>query len=223
MDNQQEIATPKPVSADDAQTDDFIENNQNAKPKKNIFLRLFFSGAITNETKLSKKIAYIALMSAFLAVANMFEIKFADIQFSFTIATSALAGVVLGGAFGFVASFLGDLVGFIYNSSGFAYMPWVAITVGTISGIVIGGINLKFRGGLLVKILIVAISTFFLFTVGINTTAFWALYGKGVPYLTYAFTRIIIGGQIYNSIVNYALLFAIIPLVAKLNILKFNY
>ncbi|MBQ8882702.1 MAG: hypothetical protein IJY70_04870, partial [Clostridia bacterium] len=141
-------------------------------------------------------------------------------------ATSALAGVVLGGAFGFVASFLGDLVGFSYNSSGFAYMPWVAITVGTISlisGIVIGGINLKFRGGLLVKILIVAISTFFLCTVGINTTAFWALYGKGVPYLTYAFTRIIIGGQIYNSIVNYALLFAIIPLVAKLNILKFNY
>jgi hypothetical protein len=116
MDNQQEIATPKPISAEDKQV------NQETK-QKSLFFRLFFSGAISNETKPSKKIAYIAVMSAFLAVANMFEFKFADVQFSLTIASSALSGVVLGGVFGFIASFLGDLVGFLYNSGGFAYMP----------------------------------------------------------------------------------------------------
>ncbi|MBR2988521.1 MAG: hypothetical protein IKC64_02215 [Clostridia bacterium] len=218
MDNQQEIATPTPASAEDKQT-----NSTKSKP---LILRLFFSGAISSETKTSKKIAYIAVMSAFLAVANMFEFKFADVQYSLTIASSALAGVVLGGAFGFVAAFLGDLVGFLYNSGGFSYMPWIGITMGVIaliSGVVIGGINLKFRGDLLVKILIVAVSTFLIGTVGINTTAFYLLYGKGVPYFTYLFTRIIVGGQIYNSIANYALLFIIIPTIAKLNILKFNY
>ena len=218
MDNQQEIATPTPERTEDKQN--------SINQKKSLFMRLFFSGAISTETKPSKKIAYIAVMSAFLAVANMFEFKLADQQFSFTIASSALAGVVLGGAFGCLASFLGDLVGFLYNSSGFAYMPWVGISVAVIaliSGVIIGGINLRFKGGLLVKILIVAISTFFVCTVGINTTAFWALYSKGVPYFTYAFTRIVVRGQIYNSIANYALLFIIIPLISKLNILKFNY
>ena len=105
-------------------------------------------------------------------------------------------------------------------------MPWVGINLAVIallSGVIVGGINLRFRGGLVVKITVLAVLSFFLCTVGINTTAFWLLYAKGVPYLTYAVTRIFVGGQIYNCLVNYALLYIIIPIIAKLKIIKFNY
>ncbi len=218
--HQQEIATLKNDEVKEAQT------TMEGTAKKPLLMRLFFSGAITNDTKISKKIAYIAILAAFLSVANMFEIKFADVQFSFTIAVSALAGVVLGAVFGFAAAFLGDLVGFLYNSGGFAYMPWVGIALGVtafLSGIIVGGLNFKFKGALFVKITILALASFFVCTVGINTTAFYLLYAKGVPYLLYAVTRIFVGGQIYNCIVNYALLFVLIPLIAKLKVVSFNY
>ena len=223
MKNQQEIATPKNATFEEPQT----KVQQTCETKRRpLFMRLFFSGAITHDTTPSKKVAYIAVTAAFLAVANMFEIKFADVQFSLTIAVSALAGVMLGAVFGCAAAFLGDLVGFLFNSGGFAYMPWVGINLAVIallSGVIVGGINLRFRGGLVVKVTVLAVLSFFLCTVGINTTAFWLLYAKGVPYLTYAVTRIFLGGQIYNCLVNYALLYIVIPVIAKLKIIKFNY
>ncbi len=218
--HQQEIATLEKSNLEEAQT------TMEGTAKKPLFMRLFFSGAITNDTKTSKKIAYIAILAAFLAVANTFEIKFADVQFSFTIAVSALAGVVLGAVFGFVAAFLGDLVGFLYNSGGFAYMPWVGIALGVtafLAGVIVGGLNLKFKGALFVKIAVLALASFFICTVGINTTAFYLLYAKGVSFFAYAVTRIFVGGQIYNCIVNYALLFVLIPLVARLKIVSFNF
>ena len=225
MENQQEIATPKNATFEEAEVQKETTLARKEK-KRSIFARLFFSGVITSDLKHTKKIVYIASIAAFLSIANMFEIKFADVQFSLTIAISALAGVVLGGVFGAVAAFLGDLVGFLVNSGGFAYMPWVGINLAVIAllaGLIIGGINLKFRGALLVKVSVFAVLSFFICTVGINTTAFWLLYAKGVPYLTYATTRIFIGGQIYNCLVNYAVLYIIVPTIAKLNIVKFNY
>ena len=65
----------------------------------------------------SHRIAYIAVMTAFSVIANMFfEFKLAETQFSLTLAISALTGIILGPIFGFSACFLGDLVGFLYNS-----------------------------------------------------------------------------------------------------------
>lgn len=221
MDNQQEIATPKTASFEETQ-----QKETTCKKRRSIWLRLFFSGALTSDTRHTKKIAYIAIMAAFLSVSNILEIKFADLQFSFSIAASALAGVVLGGAFGFVAAFLGDLVGYLVNSAGYAYMPWVGLNLAVIAllaGIIIGGIPLRFKGALAVKVTVFSVLAFFIGTVGINTTAFWLLYAKGVPYLTYAISRIIVKGQIYNCIVNYILLYAIIPIIAKLKVVEFSY
>ena len=48
----------------------------------------------------SHKIAYIAIMTAFCIVLNMLEIKLGAVQLSFTIAISAVAGLVLGGGAG---------------------------------------------------------------------------------------------------------------------------
>ena len=182
--------------------------------------RLIFSSVLVDASK-TKRIAYIAVVSALLVVCNMFfEFKFADVQFSLTIFFSAFTGVIIGPIFGFAAAFLGDLVGFLYNSGGFMYMPWIGLAMGTIaliSGLVFNAPIFKFKGGEYVKISIIAVLTLLICTIGINTTAFWVLYGKGVPYFAYTTTRLFVNGQIYNSIFNYALLFAAYPLFDKVN------
>ena len=151
-----------------------------------------------------------------------FEFKLADTQFSLTIAVSALTGILIGPLFGFTACFLGDLVGFLYHSSGYPYYPWVGISMGLVAllaGMIIG---LKGKGGVgnfYVKLSLVCLATFLLCTVAINTTAFWILYSK-VDYWTYLVARLFAQGQIWNSFVNYALLFVILPVLAKVKPLK---
>ena len=171
----------------------------------------------------TQKIAYVAVMTALAVVCNMFfEFKLADTQFSLTIFFSAMSGMVIGPFFGFVACFLGDLVGFLYNSGGFMYMPWIGLSMGLvamISGFIMNGITLKFRGGVFIKIAIVSLLTFALCTVAINTTAFWIIYNtKKVPFFAYLGTRLFVQGQIWNSIVNYALLFATYPVILRLQL-----
>ena len=183
--------------------------------------RLFF-GALA-EKKASQKIAYTAVITAFVVVANMFlEIKLAETQFSLTIFVSAIAGILIGPLLGFAACFLGDLVGFLYNSNGFAYLPWIGISLGTIaflSGLIVGGVRSRTTWFLYVKLAIVCALTFLLCTVAINTTAFWLLYSK-VDYWTYLVSRLFIQGQIWNSLVNYVLLFIAVPSLNRIKPLK---
>ena len=194
---------------------------ESAQQKKGVspIKRLLFSATLA-EKNASHKIAYISVMTAIVVVANMFfEFKFADTQFSLTIVVSALCGLIIGPLFGFAACFLGDLVGYLYHSAGFAYMPWIGIAMGMVAlvtGFVVNGIKIKYKWGIYVKIAIVCVLTFLISTVGINTTAFWLLYAKGVPYFMYLASRLFIQGQIWNSLVNYALLFVIVPVVLRI-------
>ena len=198
---------------------------ESMKQKKGVspIKRLLFSATLA-EKNASHKIAYIAVMTAIVVVANMFfEFKFADTQFSLTIVVSAICGLIIGPLFGFAACFLGDLVGYLYHSAGFPYMPWIGIAMGMvalITGFVINGIKIKYNWGIYAKIAIVSILTFLISTVGINTTAFWLLYAKGVPYFTYLVSRLFIQGQIWNSLVNYALLFVIVPIILRIKALN---
>ncbi len=185
--------------------------------------RLLFSDMLASKTH-SQKVAYIAVMTAFCVVTNMFfEFKLADTQFSLTIAVSALTGILLGGVFGFTACFLGDLVGFLCNSGGFAYMPWVGISMGLTS--FLAGVAFTFVRGngrkwfAYFKLGVVCVSSFLLCTVVINTTAFWLLYSK-VDFWTYLVTRLFVQGQIWNSLVNYALLFLCLPALLGLKCVK---
>jgi len=179
--------------------------------------RLLFSNLLVGKNA-SHKIAYIGLVTAFVVVANIFfEFKLADTQFSLTLAVSVVAGILLGPVFGFVACFLGDLVGFLYNSAGFVYMPWIGISMGLtalIAGFIMQGIPERSTWFLYVKIALIALLSFFICTIGINTTAFWLLYSKA-DYWTYLVSRLFVQGQIWNSLVNYALLFLFIPLWKK--------
>ena len=171
----------------------------------------------------SHRIAYIAVFTAFCVVSNMFfEFKLAETQFSLTLFLSALTGIVIGPIFGFVACFLGDLVGFLYHSAGFAYMPWVGLSVGLtamIAGLIVNGIPSEKAWFLYVKLALVCLLSLTICTVLINTTAFWLLYSK-VDYMTYLVSRLFVQGQIWNCLVNYALLFISVPALAKIKPLK---
>lgn len=184
-------------------------------------IKKLFSSDVMSDATYTQKVAYIAVMTALCVVCNMFfEFKLADTQFSLTLFFSALTGMVIGPVFGFVACFLGDLVGFLYNSGGFMYMPWIGISMGLtalISGLVMNLVNIKNKFAIFIKIFIIAVLTFLLCTVAINTTAFWIIYNtKKVPFFAYLFTRLFVQGQIWNSIVNYVLLFAFYPTIIRI-------
>ena len=182
--------------------------------------RLLFSETLAKRNK-SHQIAYIAVMTALMVVTNtFFEFKLAETQFSFTLVVSALTGILIGPIFGFTACFLGDLVGFLYHNAGFAYLPWIGISMGltaAIAGLVMNGLPSKKGWFFYVKLTLVCLSTFFLCTVAINTTAFWLLYSK-TDYWTYLISRLFVQGQIWNSLFNYALLFVAVPALEKLKL-----
>ena len=132
---------------------------------------------------------------------------------------------IIGPLYGFVACFLGDLVGFLYNSGGFMYMPWIGISMGLvalISGLVMNCFDFKFKFAIFIKILFVCIFTFLLCTVAVNTTSFWIIYNtRKVPFFAYLTTRLFVQGQIWNSVFNYGLLFVFYPLIIKIkNLIK---
>lgn len=182
--------------------------------------KLLFSEVLVDLSK-TQKIAYIAVMSALCVICNMFfEFKLADTQFSLTIFFSAMTGMIIGPLFGFVACFTGDLVGFLYNSAGLPYYPWIGISMGLIaiiSGLIMNGLEFKNKFSVYLKIAIVCVLTFVICTIGISTTMFWIVYNtKKVPFTAYLVTRLFVKGQIWNSLFNYALLFALYPMILQI-------
>ena len=171
----------------------------------------------------SHRIAYIAVFTAFCVVSNMFfEFKLAETQFSLTLFLAMLTGIIIGPLFGFVACFLGDLVGFLYHSAGFAYMPWIGISVGVasmIAGFIVNALRSDKTWFLYVKLALVCLLSLTICTIRINTTAFWLLYSK-VDYATYLVSRLFVQGQIWNCLINYALLFISVPALTKIKPLK---
>lgn len=171
----------------------------------------------------SHRIAYIAVFTAFCVVSNMFfEFKLAETQFSFTLFLSMLTGIIIGPLFGFIACFLGDLVGFLYHSAGFTYMPWIGLSLGVsamLAGFIVNGLHGDKRWFLYVKLALVCLLSLTICTILINTTAFWLLYSK-VDYFTYLISRLFAQGQIWNCLVNYVLLFISVPALINIKPLK---
>ncbi len=189
------------------------------KGKRSWWKRLLFSDLLLGKSY-SQKIAYVAVMTAFCVVANLFfEFNLTPTsKISLTMTASAVTGVLLGAGFGFVACFLGDLLGFFCNSAGLLYLPWVGISSGTTA--LLAGVLICFVGGndkplvLYGKIALLCVATFLICTIAINTTAFWLLYSK-VSYSTYLVTRLFVQGQIWICLVNSVLLFIAIPLLHR--------
>ncbi len=207
---------------------------------KKLWGKLVFSPMLGQKSA-TKKIAYIAVITAVLTVCNtLLEIKFSDVQFSLTLLLSMVAGILLGGGSGFCACLIGDALGFIINSWGYVYMPWVGLTSGVtalLSGLIFHLLNFEFKGGFFIKLFLICLSSFLFGTVGINTTGFYFynynmgfstavinyvkdLFGGEVSYLGYLLYRLIFKGQIFNCLVNYALLFAVVPAIIRLPFFK---
>lgn len=206
--------------------------------RKGFWRNLFFSKTLQDKNQ-SHKIAYIAVMTAFIIVSNFFEFKLRDTQFSLTIVVALLSGIIIGSVFGFAACMLGDFIGFLLHPA-YIYMPWVGISTGLfafLAGLIVNGIPVSFKGGIWVKLALVSLLSFFVCTVGVNSAGFYFYnkamgfstavidyvserFGGGVTFLAYVFYRLFFKGQIWNSLFNYVLLFLAVPMLNKIKPLK---
>ena len=121
----------------------------------------------------SQKIAYIGLITAINVVFNsFFEFKMLDTQFSFTITVSAITGIILGPVSGFFSCMLADFIGYLINSSGYMYMPWVGLSTGVLA-LCTGLIFVKNNNNVIVKTALICVCSLFLCTILINSTGFY--------------------------------------------------
>ena len=178
--------------------------------------RFFFSDAIA-EMSQSKRIAYVAVVTALSIVINMFvRIPLGDNQISLKIFVSILSGTLLGGGSGFAVCMLSDFLGWLVNPGG-AYMPWIGLSAGLLA-LFAGILMNNFRTGSLVvfyiKCFLICLFSLTVCTTFINTTALYVMYSsKDVPYIDYVFIRL--AGQAVNSVVNYLLVFAVFPVLSQ--------
>lgn len=195
------------------------EQTQN-KSASQLFNRLFFSRML-EEKNAAKKIAFIALMTAFCVVANMLEIKLGSVQFSLTIFISGLTGMVIGGGAGFCACFLGDLIGFFLHPFG-EYSPFIGIST-ALMALFIGWAFYLFeqpQKGIYLKLGVACLLIFIVCTCGITTLYLNLVWKKSMTFWEYLPFRLFVEGQIYNSLVNSALVVLGLPALSKLKILK---
>lgn len=187
-----------------------------------IWQKLLFSPFVLKQ-KRTRKIAYIAIMVALAIVCNMyFEFKLGAVQYSFTTAISALIGLLIGPTAGLIACFIGDAVGFMVNPFG-AYTPWIGLATGLIafiSGCVFHLFKTDKKWAVYVKLGIIAVLTFFICSIGINSTFLWLAYYNNTGYFAYLVNRYIVLGQLLVSVINYALLFIFVPLIGKISFFK---
>ena len=186
--------------------------------KKTPMLSWLFSDAVLSLPK-SKKITYIAIITAFTIIANAFlERKFFGVQFSLTIFVSVLAGIVLGALPGFCACFLGDLLGFFLHPLG-EYSPWIGIATGLMAvfgGLIVGRLPMPFKGGAIVKILLASLLIFAVCTCGITTLYLNLVWYKSLTFWQCLGTRLFVEGQIWNTLANTLLLLLLLPPLSKI-------
>lgn len=205
-----------------------------------VWKKMVFSEIILNKSP-AHRIAYIGIMTALCILANTFEIKFADVQYSVTIFTSMLAGILIGPLSGAAAAFLGDFIGYAINSMAYPYYWWVALSVALMA--VIAGLFMRlpfsFRGSIYVKLALACIASFFLCSVLINSLGgyyiglkiyfakdlldyFETQWGGQNTFGIYLLYRFFFKGQIFNSIANFVLLFLTVPTLRAIRPLKLD-
>ena len=187
---------------------------------------VWFSGILSGK-KGSHLIAYLGVITALNVVENAyFSIPLGITQFSLTIFMSVLTGILMGPLFGFASCMVGDFLGyFIGTGSANNWTPWLGVATALMAffgGLIFNGLPWKGKRAWIVKLSLIALVTFLVSTVAINTTALYVLwYRKSFDsWGDFLVTRLFLQGQIFNSIANYALLFFVLPALAKVKTLK---
>ena len=115
------------------------------------------------------------------------------------------------------------------------WQSWCMIAL--LAGLIFNLFRPNFRGSLYIKLSLVCLLSLFVCTIGINTTGFYFYwqkvgftskfiqyvtdtFGTGATYWRYVCYRLFFGGQIWNCIANYALLFAVVPILNHIKPLK---
>ncbi|MBQ7368659.1 MAG: ECF transporter S component [Clostridia bacterium] len=190
-----------------------------------LWQRLLFSDTVLKLSP-SRKITYIALLTAFTVVANTFlEYKFFAVQFSLTIVVSVLAGVLLGSAFGFIACFLGDLIGFVLHPFGI-YLPFIGISTGLMAVfgfLCVCRLPLQGKFAPYLKILLANLAIFLVCTSGITTLTLNATWYTSLTYFECLTMRLFVEGQIWNTLFNAVVLFIGLPSLGKIKPLGLHF
>ena len=186
-------------------------------------LKVLLLSALLVDKKKSSRIAYVALFTALNVAVNVLgSFPFGFIQISLTTYISVLTGIIIGPLRGFVACFVGDTLGFIINSAGYMWTPWVGISTGLaalLGGLIMNGIPWKFKGAWCIKLVLTFVLTFLLCTYAINTTAGYFLWNSG-SWSYWKFVTIRLSGQICVSVLNFVFLFVSLPILQKIKPLK---
>lgn len=188
------------------------------------FSRLFLSSSS------GTKIALIAMFTALAVLANALSIDISPSQkITFTYLVAFFAGTFFGGGAGFIIMFLGDLIGFLINSGGGVFWFPTSICTGLLAlipGVIMNVVKFRFKGGVMLKAVIAALITYAAITCCLSALANYAY----VKYVVYAgreydklFSAYLVGKIAFSSVVawiNYALCFALIPIINSVKGLK---
>ena len=128
-----------------------------------------------NNLSSTGQLVYVALCSALCFMANYFTIKVSDVlQLSFVAFAGFISGILLGGPWGFTASFIGDLLCGIVHPFG-AYNPIIGIGNG-LFGLIPGVIFSFKRGNNYFKVILSTVLTFICCTFFVNTLGLSLMY-----------------------------------------------
>ena len=196
--------------------------------KTKFWRRLLLSETLADKNK-SHKIAYIAIMTALnIAVNALASLPLGFEILSLTILSSVLTGILIGPLFGFAACFIGDTLGFMIGAGGAnGWTPWIGLAtamMALIAGFLFNGLRWKLKGAWAIKLALIGLITFLVCTVGINTTAMYFLwYSKTFSsWGEFLIFRLLSPIQIMNNLLNYGLLFAVLPTLGKIKPLKIS-
>lgn len=195
---------------------------------KNILFKETFSSMST-----AKSLALVGVFTALSVVANVFSIDVSpSLKISFLYFFGFFCGAIFGPLVAFAICFLGDLLAFLIPvfSSGIYWLPTGICSglLGFIPGLVFTTLKFKFRGGVFVKTAISVLATYVLVTLLAGALSNY-YYVKFVVFAGREYQKTFIaylGAKIlFSSIVsalNYALIFATIPVFNSIKSIGFK-
>ena len=143
----------------------------------------------------TRKIAYMAVLTALCAVVNMFSIDIAGIfKLSFVTAVCMISAYLFGPILGGVIAFLGDLIGFLLVPSPYAYSPYIGLC-NVLFTVIVGVlyILLTKRFGFVLTSVIALFAAHIVASVFLNSyivsslysqSGFWAIVGQRILFQT---------------------------------------
>lgn len=177
-----------------------------------------------------RKTAYLGVFIALAVMANIFSIDVSPTQkISFTYLVGFFSGTLFGPFLGFIICFFGDVVAFLVNTGGGVYWLPTGICTGLLAfipGLVMNGFRFSFRDSVYVKAAIAVALMYLCVTCSLGAYSNF-LYIKYVVYAGKEYAKpfmVYLGGKIIFStvvsVVNYVLVFLLIPALNAIKPLK---